>query len=1046
MIVNKKMLNKIIGFSLQNRILVLVASVLLLIGGTYTAMHTEVDVFPDLNAPTVVIMTEANGMAAEEVEQLVTFPVETAVNGATGVRRVRSSSTNGFSVVWVEFDWDTDIYLARQIVSEKLAVVSESLPANVGKPTLGPQSSILGEMLIVGLTADSTSMLDLRTIADWTIRPRLLSTGGVAQVAVLGGDIKEYQVQLDPERMRHYGVTLSEVMNITREMNLNANGGVLYEYGNEYIVRGVLSTDKVDQIAKAVVRSNGVSGAPILLEDIADVQVGAKLPKLGTASERGKHAVLLTVTKQPATSTLELTDKLEASLQDLQKNLPADVKVSTDIFRQSRFIESSIGNVQKSLLEGGIFVVIVLFLFLANIRTTVISLVTLPLSLIASILALHYMGFTINTMSLGGMAIAIGSLVDDAIVDVENVYKRLRENRLKPAGEQLPILEVVFNASKEVRMPILNSTLIIIVSFVPLFFLSGMEGRMLVPLGIAFIVALAASTVVALTVTPVLCSYLLGKEKIKKQNNENSDSAVARKMKQWYGSALTFVLGHKKGVLGGTIGLFVVALGCFFTLGRSFLPPFNEGSFTINISSLPGISLEESDKMGHRAEELLLSIPEIQTVARKTGRAELDEHALGVNVSEIEAPFELKDRSRSELVAEVREKLGTIVGANVEIGQPISHRIDAMLSGTKANIAIKLFGDDLNRMFTLGNEIKSAIQGIPGIADLNVEQQIERPQLVISPKREMLAKYGISLPEFSEFVNVCLAGEAVSQVYEKGKSFDLTVRVKDNLRDEMEKIRNLMIDTGDGQKIPLNYVAEIRSAMGPNTISRENVKRKIVISANVADRDLRSVVNDIQAQVDAQIKLPEGYHIEYGGQFESEQAASRTLALTSFMSIVVIFLLLYHEFRNVKESAIILINLPLALIGGVFALLITTGEVSIPAIIGFISLFGIATRNGMLLISHYNHLQQEEGYGVYDSVIRGSLDRLNPILMTALSSALALIPLALSGDLPGNEIQSPMAKVILGGLLTSTFLNGFIIPIVYLMMHRNQQPKTSDNE
>ena len=1040
------MLNKIIGFSLQNRILVLVASVLLLIGGTYTAMHTEVDVFPDLNAPTVVIMTEANGMAAEEVEQLVTFPVETAVNGATGVRRVRSSSTNGFSVVWVEFDWDTDIYLARQIVSEKLAVVSESLPANVGKPTLGPQSSILGEMLIVGLTADSTSMLDLRTIADWTIRPRLLSTGGVAQVAVLGGDIKEYQVQLDPERMRHYGVTLSEVMNITREMNLNANGGVLYEYGNEYIVRGVLSTDKVDQIAKAVVRSNGVSGAPILLEDIADVQIGAKLPKLGTASERGKHAVLLTVTKQPATSTLELTDKLEASLQDLQKNLPADVKVSTDIFRQSRFIESSIGNVQKSLLEGGIFVVIVLFLFLANVRTTVISLVTLPLSLIASILALHYMGFTINTMSLGGMAIAIGSLVDDAIVDVENVYKRLHENRLKPAGEQLPIQEVVFNASKEVRMPILNSTLIIIVSFVPLFFLSGMEGRMLVPLGIAFIVALAASTVVALTVTPVLCSYLLGKEKTKKQNNENSDSAVARKMKQWYGSALTFVLGHKKGVLGGIIGLFVVALGCFFTLGRSFLPPFNEGSFTINISSLPGISLEESDKMGHRAEELLLSIPEIQTVARKTGRAELDEHALGVNVSEIEAPFELKDRSRSELVAEVREKLGTIVGANVEIGQPISHRIDAMLSGTKANIAIKLFGDDLNRMFTLGNEIKSAIQGIPGIADLNVEQQIERPQLVISPKREMLAKYGISLPEFSEFVNVCLAGEAVSQVYEKGKSFDLTVRVKDNLRDEMEKIRNLMIDTGDGQKIPLNYVAEIRSAMGPNTISRENVKRKIVISANVADRDLRSVVNDIQAQVDAQIKLPEGYHIEYGGQFESEQAASRTLALTSFMSIVVIFLLLYHEFRNVKESAIILINLPLALIGGVFALLITTGEVSIPAIIGFISLFGIATRNGMLLISHYNHLQQEEGYGVYDSVIRGSLDRLNPILMTALSSALALIPLALSGDLPGNEIQSPMAKVILGGLLTSTFLNGFIIPIVYLMMHHNQQPKTSDNE
>ena len=739
------MLNKIIHFSLQNRILVLVASVLLLIGGTYTAMHTEVDVFPDLNAPTVVIMTEANGMAAEEVEQLVTFPVETAVNGATGVRRVRSSSTNGFSVVWVEFDWETDVYLARQIVSEKLAVVSESLPSNVGKPTLGPQSSILGEMLIVGLTADSTSMLDLRTIADWTIRPRLLSTGGVAQVAVLGGDIKEYQIQLDPERMRHYGVTLTEVMNVTREMNLNANGGVLYEYGNEYIVRGVISTDRVEQLAKAVVKlqdgsvqpatSNApYSASPILLEDIADVRIGAKLPKLGTASERGKPAVLLTVTKQPATSTLELTDKLETSLKDLQKNLPPDVKVSTDIFRQSRFIESSIGNVQKSLFEGGIFVVIVLFLFLANVRTTVISLVTLPLSLIASLLALHYMGFTINTMSLGGMAIAIGSLVDDAIVDVENVYKRLRENRMKPEAERLPILEVVFNASKEVRMPILNSTLIIVVSFVPLFFLSGMEGRMLVPLGIAFIVALAASTVVALTVTPVLCSYLLGKEKIKDEKRSTGDSPVARKMKEWYGAALAFVLGHKKSVLGGTIGLFAVALACFFTLGRSFLPPFNEGSFTINISSLPGISLEESDKMGHRAEELLLSIPEIQTVARKTGRAELDEHALGVNVSEIEAPFELKDRSRSELVADVREKLGTIVGANVEIGQPISHRIDAMLSGTKANIAIKLFGDDLNRMFALGNEIKNTIQDIPGIADLNVEQQIERPQLIIAPK------------------------------------------------------------------------------------------------------------------------------------------------------------------------------------------------------------------------------------------------------------------------------------------------------------------------
>lgn len=1086
------MLNKIIHFSLQNRILVLVASVLLLVGGTYTAMHTEVDVFPDLTAPTVVVMTEANGMAAEEVEQLVTFPIETAVNGATHVRRVRSSSTHSFSVVWVEFDWDTDIYLARQIVSEKLSLVAEELPESVGKPTLGPQSSILGEMMIVGLTADSTSMLDLRTLADWTIRPRLLSTGGVAQVAVLGGDIKEYQIQLDPERMRHYGVTLGQVLSSTRGMNLNANGGVIYEYGNEYIVRGLTATTDTELLGKTVVKSatdsNGSPSAPILLEDVADVRIGAQTPKLGLASERAKPAVLLTVTKQPATSTLELTGKLEAALQDLQKNLPPDVKVSTDIFRQSRFIESSIGNVRKSLVEGGIFVVIVLFLFLANVRTTLISLVTLPLSLVVSVLVLHYMGLTINTMSLGGMAIAIGSLVDDAIVDVENVWRRLHENRLLPPERRLPVLQVVFNASREVRMPILNSTLIIVVSFVPLFFLSGMEGRMLVPLGIAFITALAASTVVALTLTPVLCSYLLRSKEDKHSEDiqihpevspedslesraetlgshearllrvsgddslespappsrstcgaDSGDSAVARTLKKAYGIVLEKALQHKRAVLGCTVALFAVALGLFFTLGRSFLPPFNEGSFTINLSSLPGISLEESDAIGRRAEELLLTVPEIQTVARKTGRAELDEHSRGVNGSEIEAPFELTDRSRSEVVAEVREKLATLSGVNVEIGQPISHRIDAMLSGTKANIAIKLFGDDLNRMFSLASQIRDKIQDVEGVADLTVEQQIERPQLTLTPRREMLARYGITLPQFAEYVNACLAGEAVSQVYEQGKSFNLTVRLRDDLRDQASKIGDLMIDTGDDRQVPLSYVADIRSSMGPNSISRENVKRKIVISANVADRDLRSVVTDIQARIDADIKLPEGYHVEYGGQFESEQAASRTLLLTSLMSIVVIFLLLYHEFRSVRESAVILINLPLALIGGVFALLLTTGEVSIPAIIGFISLFGIATRNGMLLISHYNHLQRVEGYSLHDSIIRGSLDRLNPILMTALSSALALIPLALGGDLPGNEIQSPMAKVILGGLLTSTFLNGFIIPIVYLLIHTKKK-------
>lgn len=1029
------MLNKIIQFSLQNRLLVLVASVLLLIGGTYTAFHTEVDVFPDLNAPTVVVMTEANGMAAEEVEQLVTFPIETAVNGATHVRRVRSSSTTGFSVVWVEFEWDTDIYLARQIVSEKLAAAGEDLPDNVGKPTLGPQSSILGELLIVGLTSDSTSMQDLRTMADWTIRPRLLSTGGVAQVAVLGGDIKEYQILVYPDRMRHYGVTLGEVMEVSRGMNQNTNGGVIYEYGNEYIVRGVISTDDVRKLGRAVIKTTP-DGAPITLEDVADVRIGSQQPKLGLASEKGKPAVLITVTKQPNTGTIELTEKLEAALADLQKNLPKDVHISTDIFRQSRFIESSISNVQDSLYEGAIFVVIVLFLFLANTRTTIISLITLPLSLVVAILTLHYLGLSINTMSLGGMAIAIGSLVDDAIVDVENVWKHLRENRLLPEGERRPVREVVFNASREVRMPILNSTLIIVVSFVPLFFLSGMEGRMLIPLGIAFIVSLFASTIVALTLTPVLCSYLLGTDPRKKGLPKEAFLAVS--LKKYYERGLLWALSHKKAVLGVTVGLFAVAVGCFCTLGSSFLPPFNEGSFTINVSSMPGISLEESDKIGRQAEELLLSIPEIQTVARKTGRAELDEHALGVNVSEIEAPFELKDRSHAEVLADVRQKLSVITGANIEIGQPISHRIDAMLSGTQASIAIKLFGDDLNRMFTIGNQIKDAVSDVEGVADLNVEQQIERPELKIIPRREMLAKYGISLPRFNEFVTVNMAGEVVSQVYEQGKAFNLVVRADEDNRGSMERIKDLMIDDGQGRKIPLSYVADVVSAMGPNTINRENVKRKIVISANTSGRDLRSVVNDIQERVNEKIQLPEGYHIEYGGQFESEQAASRTLLLTSLMSIVVIFLLLYMQFHNAAQSGVILLNLPLALIGGVFALMLTTGEMSIPAIIGFISLFGIATRNGMLLISHYNTLREEQGMGLRESIVHGSLDRLNPILMTALSSALALIPLALRGGLPGNEIQSPMAKVILGGLLTSTFLNAFIIPIVYELMNRRK--------
>ena len=798
------MLNKIIQYSLHNRLVVMIASIALLLWGSYTAHKMEVDVFPDLNAPTVVVMTEAQGMAPEEVERMVTFPIETAVNGATDVKSVRSSSTTGFSVVWVQFDWGTNIYTARQIVSEKLSTLGDVLPGNVGQPTLGPQSSILGEMMIFGLTADSTSLQDLRTIADWTIRPRLLSTGGVAQVAVIGGDIKEYQILLDPARMKHYGISMDEVLAVVDNMNQNSTGGILYEYGNEYIVQGLLATNDVEEIGKGVIKT--VNNIPVLLSDIATVQIGPKEPKLGLASERAKPAVLVTITKQPNTNTLELTDKLDQAIVDLQKTLPSDVKISSDIFRQSRFIESSISNIQEALFEGAIFVVVVLFFFLMNVRTTIISLVALPLSLLVAILTLHGLGLTINTMSLGGLAIAIGSLVDDAIVDVENVYKRLRENQLKPAEERLSTLKVVFEASREVRMPILNSTLIIVACFLPLFFLSGMEGRMLIPLGIAFIVALFASTVVALTLTPVLCSYMLTTKRALKKNEK--EPFVSRTLKVGYKKALERALHHKKVVIGTCAALLVFSIIIMTGLGRSFLPPFNEGSLTINISTMPGISLEESDNMGRMAEKILLDIPEIQTVARKTGRAELDEHALGVNVSEMEAPFELDKRSRDEFLADVRHRLGELKGVNIEIGQPISHRIDAMLSGTKANIAIKLFGNDLNKLYNIGGQIKEAIQGIDGIADLTLEQQIERPQLQIKPKRDMLAKYGIPLPEFSEFINVALSGKVVSQVYEGGKVFNLTVKVHDDDKANMEQIGNLMIDA-NGQKIPLHYVAEI---------------------------------------------------------------------------------------------------------------------------------------------------------------------------------------------------------------------------------------------
>lgn len=1028
------MLNKIIKISLNNRVAVIAAAALLLLAGCITLLRMEVDIFPDLNAPTVVIMTEAPGLAPEEVEQLVTYPIETAVNGAAGVRRVRSSSATGFSVVWAEFNWDTDVYHARQTVSEKLAGIGNNLPPEAGTPMLGPQSSILGEMMIVSLTSKNgeTSLEQLRTIADRTISPRLMALGGISQVSVIGGDVRQYQIMLSPEKMKYHGISLQEVVDATENMNSNASGGVMYDYGNEYIIKGKANTNRIEELSNAVIRSD--ANGTILLSDVAVIRTGSESPKLGVASEKSIPAVLITVTKQPGAGTISLTDQIDNELSSIKNSLNSDINISTDIFRQAHFINSSITNLQQALFEGALMVIIVLFFFLMNARTTIISIVTLPLSIIITVLILNLLGMTINTMSLGGIAIAIGSLVDDAIVDVENVYKRIRENRLLPEAERRPVLNVVFNASKEVRMPIFNSSLIIMASFMPLFFLTGIEGRMLIPLGISFIIALTASTIVALTLTPVLCSYLMTNNAGSQLGKEAWASKIIRKYyEKWLSSALL----HKRAVIYSTIFMFIVAAGIAFTLGRGFLPGFNEGSFTINVSALPGISLDESDRIGREAEKLIMSVPEINTVARKTGRAELDEHSLGVNVSEIEAPYTLDKRTRNEVADELRHKLSSIPGVSIEIGQPISHRIDAMLSGTESQIAIKVFGPDLGLLHNIGMQIKENINGVDGIADVNVEQQVGRPQLEIKPKRQMLARYGITMPEFIRFIDIALSGQSISQVYEDGIPYSLVLKYQNADNATLESVNDIMIDSNKGP-IPLSYVAEINSTSGPNSINRENVNRRIVVSANTAGRDLRGVVNDIQKNIAENIVLPDGYYITYGGQFENEAAASRTLAIATVASLLVILFLLYSEFRNWTQAGIILLNMPLAMIGGILMLKITTGELNIPAIIGFISLLGIATRNGMLLISHYNSLKQN-GIPLEERIHKGSSDRLLPIIMTALTSALALVPLALRGTEPGNEIQSPMAIVILGGLITSTILNLFVVPVTYELCYRNKK-------
>ena len=1019
-----ELINNIIRFSLKNRLIILLGAALMIGAGIYSSRNMNIDVFPDLTAPTVVVMTDAKGMAAEEVERLVTFPIETAVNGATNVRRVRSASMQGYSFVWAEFNWGMDIFKARQIISEKMVALGNSLPSGI-TPVLAPQSSIMGEILFIGLQSDTTSMMELRTLADWVIKPAILATGGVSQVTNIGGKLKQYQIIADPQRMRAYGVSLAELEEVGRSFSNNSVGSVIRDYGNEYALRGMARTTDLEALGNSLVKT--VNGKPIVLSDVADVTIGHAL-RMGNASQNAKPSVILSVSKQPNINTLKVTEQIEANLNDIKKSLPSDVRMDTKIFRQADFIEASVNNVGRSLIEGAFFAVVILFIFLASTRTTIISVVAIPLSLLGTCIVLYFMGMEINTMTLGGMCIAIGSLVDDAIIDVENVYKRLRENHRRPKEERLPVFDVVFEASKEIRASILNATLIIMVAFVPLFFLSGMEGRMLKPLGIAYIISLVMSMIVAMTVTPLLCKMMLSGDKYLDKNEK--DSWITRTLSAGYFKSLSWVLAHKKTVVGSTLVAFVAAIVLFSTMGRSFLPEFNEGSAVITAVAKPGVSLDVNDQLGYLMEKELLKVPEVTGTARRTGRGELDEHSQSTYSAEIDVHFILKDRPREEVFNDMRHRLAGVPGVAITIGQPLGHRIDHMLSGTRANIAIKLFGTDLSQMFMIGNQIKSSIDGIDGLVDVAVEQQVETPQIQVRANRTALAKYGITVDDFNKFIEMAFSGEKIADIYEGQRKFDVILRLNGCDAANMESVRKALIDTGNGAKVPLEEVAEIVSAGGPNTISRENVQRKLVVSANVSGRDVGSVVSDIQNTVSEKIHLPEGYRVEYGGQFESAQSASRTLFITTIMALLIIYLLLYGEFKKVSLSALVLLNLPFALIGGVLAVFFTSDVISIPSIIGFITLFGVATRNGILLISRYQHLQQE-GTPLGETVLHGSIDRLNPILMTALTSALALIPLVVNGDKAGNEIQSPMAVVVLGGLLTSTLLNLYVMPVVY---------------
>lgn len=1001
----------------------MLAVVLTVIGGIYSAKNIEVDVFPDLTMPTVVILTDASNMAPEEVERLVTFPIETAVNGATNVRRVRSSSSQGFSFVWVEFDWGMDIYRARQIISEKMSLLSGQLPDGI-VPMLAPQSSVMGEVMFVGMQADSTSMMEQRTLAEWIIKPAILATGGVSNVTIIGGDYKQYQVLADPVRMEMYGVTMEELESAASSMCVNVGAGVVRDFGNEYNLRGMGRSNDVDELGSTVVKVNG--DVSVRVADVADVVI-APAVKQGYASMNGTPAIILSISKQPNVNTLSVTQNIERNLEDIAKSLPADVRLDTKIFRQADYIQSSVNNVGSSLIEGAICVILVLFLFLTSLRSTFISLLAIPLSLLGTVIVLYLLGMDINTMTLGGMCIAIGSLVDDAIIDVENVYKRLRENHRLPKAEQKSAFKVVFEASSEIRASIIHATLIIMVTFTPLFFLSGLEGRMLKPLGFAYLIALVISLLVAMTVTPLLCKMMLSGNGYLSRNEKKN--WVDKWLLTAYRSSLDWVLARAKAVIAALIMLFVTCLFLFTQMGRSFLPEFNENALTISAVSRPGVSLEESNKIGAVIETELLQVPEVISTARRTGRGELDEHSQTSNGAEIDVNFVLGERSKADFLADVRARLATIPGVVTSVGQPLEHRIDHMVSGTQADLAIKIFGPDLSALFRKGTEIKELLKAFPQVVDVNVEQQVETPQLQIRADRERLAFYGITMAEFNAFVEAAFPGKRVGSVYEEERSFDLIIRLNKDYTESMEGVRRALIDTPDG-KVALDDIASIVSVGGPGSISRENVQRKVVVSANIASGDVAGTVDRVREYLEKELKLAEGYRLEYGGQFESADSASRTLWLTTLVAILVVFVLLYSEFKSTSLSVVVLLNLPLALIGGIIITYFTSAVMSIPAIIGLITLFGIATRNGILLVSRYQHLR-EAGMGLDEALLSGSADRLTPILMTAFTSALALVPMILNGSASGNEIQSPMAVVVLGGLLSSTLLNIYIIPIVY---------------